>query len=216
VAERSTESLHETGHAIASEAVGARVEQVCAEIESLKTELLHHTTPEILEPSNDIVSSAEAMVCNSCRQLLKAELCDIFRIVEKITDKNDAMAIYRALDRAVQYAILTGMNNPNPVFGKLRQDMEESARRAKRGANIAAQERREKMRPFVEDFLQVHGFRGLAIMYKALIKLPEFKSVLPRQVNPRQIKSDMDAILCAIDAEAEAKADAALGEGDTL
>ena len=120
-----------------------------------------------------------------------------------MTDKEDARQIYGALDRAVKNACALGMSHPDGGFRELRQEMEECARRAKRKANIAALERREKMRPFVEDFLSAHGYPGLAPMYKVLMKQPEFVSVLPKSVNPRQIKGDIEAILWVLDDEAE-------------
>ena len=150
-----------------------------AKIESLKSKLLHHATPETPpDPSEDVVAVAEVMWRNIYRKFLKDELCEIFKILDKMTDKDDARKIYGALDRAVHSAVAVGMHNPNPAFIELRQEMEESARREKRTANVAARERREKMRPFVEEFVQVNGFWGPATTYKALMKRPEFVSVI--------------------------------------
>ena len=51
-------------------------------------------------------------------------------------------------------------------------------------------------------------------MYKDLMKRPEFRSVLLKSVNPRQIKGDIEAILVAIDTEAELAEKAGLDERD--
>ena len=161
-----------------------------------------------------MVSTIEVMVCNSCRGLLKDELHEIFKIIDKVTAKDDARKIYSVLDRVVGWAIMAGMNNPNPAIIEYRKETTEWSRRAKRKANVAALERREKMRPFVEDYLNVHGVSGLAAMYKDLMKRPEFRSVLPKSVNPRQIKGDIEAILVAIDTEAELAEKAGLDERD--
>jgi hypothetical protein len=192
---------------------------VGAEIESLKSKLLHHATREMPDRSDDMASTIGVMVRNSCRGRLRDELYEIFKIIDKLTDKDDVGAIYNTLDRAVHWAIMAGMHNPNPALIKFRQETKGWARRAKRTANVLAQERREKMRPFVEDFLQVHGFSGPATMYKALMKRPEFvilvdeanrrssaidkdKGRIPKGLNPRQIKDDIEAILVTLDAEA--------------
>lgn len=154
------------------------------------------------------------MVCNTYRGLLKDELNVIFKVIDKASNKDNAREIYHTLDRIVHWAVMAGMNNPNPALIECRKETTEWVRRAKRKANVAALERREKMRPFVENFLQDDGFRGLAAMYKALMKRGEFISSLPKSVNPRQIKGDMEAILVAIDAEAELAEKAGLAESD--
>jgi hypothetical protein len=190
-----------------------------AKIESLKSKLLHRTTPETPpDPSEDVVAVAEVMWRNIYRKFLKDELCEIIKILDKMTDKDEVRKIYRALDRAIHNAVVLGMHTVG--FIELRQQMEESARRAKRTENVAARKRREKMRPFVEEFVQVNGFWGPATTYKALMKRGEFVSVIdeadrqsrsidkhkariPKGLNPRQIKGDIEAILVAIDTEAE-------------
>jgi hypothetical protein len=173
---------------------------------------LGYAQNEVPDPFDDVISSAETEVCNSFKQLLKEELRKIFKVLDTM-NVGDALAIYESLDRSIFWAIGAGISNPNPVFGRLRKDVEEAARRAKRKANTAARERREKMRPFVEDvavdFPQVHEFSRLATaMYKALMKRTEFRNVLPKSLNPRQIKGDIEAILVAIDIEAEQTHDA--------
>jgi hypothetical protein len=169
------------------------------DIESLKSQLLSHTTRETPDPSEDGISTIEVMVCNSCRGRLRDELQEIFKIIDKVSAKDGAREIYSVLDRVVGWAIMAGMNNHNPALIEYRKETTEWSRRAKRKANVAALERREKMRPFVEDYLKVHGVSGLAAMYKDLMKRPEFRSVLLKSVNPRQIKGDIEAILVAID-----------------
>jgi hypothetical protein len=203
---RSIAPLQNLGHAVA-------LEKVSAEIEYLKSDLLGYAQKnEVPDPFDDVISSAETEVCNSFKQLLKEELRKIFKVLDTM-NVGDALAIYESLDRSIFWAIGAGISNPNPVFGRLRKDVEEAARRAKRKANTAARERREKMRPFVEDvavdFPQVHEFSRLATaMYKALMKRTEFRNVLPKSLNPRQIKGDIEAILVAIDIEAEQTHDA--------
>jgi hypothetical protein len=178
-------------------------------LEFLRKKLLRNSARKAQIPdfSEDPVGDIEAVSCNKFRSLLEGELIKISDILDKMTDGRDAVAIYTALDRAVQWAIWSGRNDPNPITARMRQHMPEVARRARREANIAAQERREAMRPFVEDiakdFPVADGFRRrVAAIYKALMKRPDFKGVLPKAVNPRQIKGDIEEILDKIDAEA--------------
>ncbi len=63
------------------------------------------------------------------------------------------------------------------------------------------------MRPFVrevaKEFPNVQEFNRLATaIYKVLMKRPEFRSVLPKSLNPRQIKGDIEAILVVMDIQA--------------
>jgi hypothetical protein len=194
---------------------------VGAEIESLKSKMLHPALLNMRDIPDDVVGGIEAMVRYSCEQSLNYELRKIFKILDKMTENSYAvLQVYKSLDSAIHFATLAGMNNPNPAFAKLRQDVAGMAKRAKRKANVAAEERRKKMRPFVEDikkdFRGIDGFSRLATaMYKALMKRSDFVDVLPRSATPRQIKSDIQAILEAIDDEAEASREGAL-ESDEI
>jgi hypothetical protein len=202
------------------------------DIESLKSKLLHYATREIHDPSDDMISTIEVMVRNTYRGLLKDDLHEIFKIIDKVSDKDIALAIYHMLNRVVGRAVVAGMNDPNPTLVEYRKKTEEWEGRAKRKANVAALKRREKMRPFIEDSPRARGFSGLAAMYKALMGRPEFVSVvqeaehrsrlinkdngeIPKGLNPRQIKGDIEAILVALDAEAELAEKAGLDENAT-
>jgi hypothetical protein len=176
---------------------------VSTDIESLKSKLMRHSVREIPDPSDEMCSTIEVMVCNSWRGRLKDELYEIFKIIDKVSDDDNARAIYHTLNHVVRSAIMAGRHNPNPSLIEYRKATTEWARSAKRKANVAAEERRRKMCPFVVDFLRDHEFRGLATIYKALMGRPEFRAVIPKSVNPRQIKGDIEAILVAIDTEAE-------------
>jgi hypothetical protein len=170
----------------------------------LKNDLLRATRKtEIPNPNDDIISGAEVYARHVFKKLLADDLQDTFEILDNMKNKDNAKDIYKALERVARHAFLVGTFSPSDGIKEYRKKTEEWARRAKRKANVAAKERREKMLPSVEDFLQVNGFPGLAIMYKALMKRPEFVSVLPKNVNPRQIKGDIEAILTEIETAAE-------------
>jgi hypothetical protein len=100
-----------------------------AKIESLKSKLLHRTTGETPpDPFEDVVAAAEVMCRNIYRKFLKDELYEIIKILDKMTDKDEVRKIYGALDRAIHNAVVLGMHTVG--FIELRQEMEESARRA--------------------------------------------------------------------------------------
>jgi hypothetical protein len=58
-------------------------------------------TRETPDPSEDGISTIEVMVCNSCRGRLRDELQEIFKIIDKVSAKDDAREIYSVLDRVV-------------------------------------------------------------------------------------------------------------------
>ena len=194
---------------------------VLAEIESLKSSLLRYTALEtdILDPSNEIVSSAQVFACNGAKKLLQEHLYDIFKLFDKMKKKDDTRAIYEELDRVVLMALIAGMHAPNDQLEKLRQDKKTARARAALPANVAARKRREMMRPLVEevakDFPEIHEFSSLATaINKVLMKRPEFRNLLPKNLNPRQIKGDIEAILMELDDEADLARGAGLDEGD--
>jgi hypothetical protein len=172
------------------------------EIESLKKTLLDYTDKiEIHDPSVDIISSAEVYASNSCKELLAKDLRKLFKILDKLKDKDDVRSIYNALDDVVRWAVLVGNFNPSNEIKEHRRERREAAIRDKRTANIAAKKRRDKMRPFVEEVAKEISTATQA--YKTLMKRPEFVTALDRNTNPRQIKADIGAVLMELDVEAD-------------
>jgi hypothetical protein len=191
----------------------AKSEELSVGIETLKSAMLRHTVLEFeIDPSVDIVGSGESMHRNGLRLLVKHYLEAIFQQLDKTENSEESGKIYIALEKLIENAIMLGSHNHHPLPQFLRQRMKDSALRAKRAQNIAAEKRRAKMRPLVLDAARGVGEgrpeilelnRLVSPVYKALMKQPEFVILLPKTLNPRQIKSDIQAIL--VDAHDEVK-----------
>jgi hypothetical protein len=87
------------------------------------------------------------------------------------------------LDGVILAAIVSGKFSPNETFIELRKEAKGAEIRSHREANVAAQERRERMLPLVEEVLKVLpelvGFKRQATkIYHTLKDRGEFKILI--------------------------------------
>ena len=152
------------------------------------------------------------MVRNIYRKFLKDELWEIFKILDKMTDKDEARKIYGALDRAVYNAVVLGTSDPNPGVHRASPKDGRKGTQGKTDGKCRCPRTTGKDAPLCEGFRTGQRILGPATTYKALMKRPEFVSVIDgadrqsrsidnpkgrirKGLNPPQIKGDSKLFL---------------------
>jgi hypothetical protein len=191
-----------------------------AEIEEIRSRLIDRFGPTSMsEIPDDTVGAFEAMEYSSRKSALGYELIRLLNLIDSNIETNSSLQLLQSLELVVNLGLKAGTYNPDQSFMEWRKDEKVKAsvrkRITKRKANIAAQDRRNGMRPFVneimKDFDGVDGYSKFAnAICSGLMKQSGFKAILPKSVKPRQIKDDLKAILTAIDDSSQVNNDHAL------
>ncbi len=160
--------------------------------------LVGDTGPVRLEPDSDRFHAVRLEVAQRlanadfASRLLKNDLKQLMRYIDRNNSKSDRLVIYNLLDKVLTTSsvitMVLGYKGPDEAVSFWTMAAQRSIRTGK------AAERRSKMRPFVEDVRRKSPDASAASLATVLRRKPEFKALFGGTTR-RTIETDVRAIM---------------------
>jgi hypothetical protein len=175
--------------------------------------MVNHVEARGAADPTDGVESVKPMVSRSANRLCIECIEELISLVDKVDSKVVRRDIYRNLDvLLIGWGVATAFRSDlTSEFTRIQRTINTNPRREARSSTKNMRERRAQMRPFVEvlkgEFAHVPFEERTGIIKKALMKNPDFRRILPRDLkDPRYLDKDIAAIVGDV-MEAESESD---------